>query len=1093
MTVLETPPSQHPHFDFLGIEKGVNHSASDISVTSDLYPPLNAPLPLNRRRRKLYIRVTIFIVLEIIFLIFAYYTLLHPIPLQNDTKDELTLLSSLTVTLTEFKAGITAVAVVWHTIACFFVKDVIAAVCSAEFMAQYRRSGTLEPGKSDRVSTVTSSIFDNIFHFLGRSASREFRLGFMITLVLMTVGPLGSGTITVGSIPTSLVKPISIANVTGLPPSYPASAQAYHDMVAKANAILRLEGLGDTLFGYNMSTGDDASDSVLIPWPSMDFNERLPDQDHVVYRSDIVRFNYECSWLSNVSDLSTYPNDTTTIPRIGFKFESLNHDLYTYPPQNVTTFCGVVQLTLRLQSSLSDELRRIAFLFFNSDSLDSRGNINHDIITPPSNISLSDINESFLVVTRKLVGAGSGMSLAILDCNPRAIVVPGEVTASQNSLVAKQLPGTTNESTLVGNILSERGNVLPSAAFTLAFGDEATSLGAGLPTQALRDLFLRTRRAFSTGSGAFLRTGIEMEPLPLDEINRNMNRYAQAASKAFLDGTSMVTNGTALDKLNIEQTGEMFFPVAALVASKPFLICFTVVVLVIIDAIATVCSAEFMTQYRRSGTLEPGKSDRVSTVTSGIFDNILHFLGSSASREFRLTFMMALVLMTVGPLGSGTVTIGSLPTSVKKPISIANVTDLKMDMAISAAASREQGYNDFMVQANTIMRFEGLGNTMFGYKMGPVFGDDADSVLVPWPNGEFEDLPEQGRLIYRSDIVKFRYECSWVHNISDISDYPLNASNPSPPFHFMFQSSSDVYESPPYQNPSFAASCGVIQLTMRTSQANLLVPDGFRRMAFLLFNSNVFDSRGDINNSVPAANNITFSSINETFLANVQQSSLGILGMGLAVLDCDTHANVVPGEVSLSQNTLVARQIPGTTGANQSTLLGNLFSTKESPLPSAAFALAFHNEASSLDGGLPTRVVRDLFLRTRRVFSRESPPISFQGASRSGVEMEPLSLDEINKNMGRYAQSASKVFLDGSIIVANGDVQEKLYMTQTGELLFPVAALVASKSFLIAFTVVIVVITVVFAFLLWTVREAELRPFDLSCLIHVLGTEWNRI
>ncbi|KAJ3569579.1 hypothetical protein NP233_g4960 [Leucocoprinus birnbaumii] len=282
MTVLETPPSQHPHYNFLGIEKGVNHSASDISVTSDLYPPLNALLPLNRRRRKLYIRVTTFIVLEIIFLIFAYYTLLHPIPLQNDTKDELTLLSSLTVTLTEFKAGITAVAVVWHTIACFFVKDVIAAVCSAEFMAQYRRSGTLEPGKSDRVSTVTSSIFDNIFHFLGRSASWEFRLGFMITLVLMTVGPLGSGTITVGSIPTSLVKPISIANVTGLPPSYPASAQAYHDMVAKANAILRLEGLGNTLFGYNMSTGDDASDSVLVPWPSMDIRKIIKVRQRVI-------------------------------------------------------------------------------------------------------------------------------------------------------------------------------------------------------------------------------------------------------------------------------------------------------------------------------------------------------------------------------------------------------------------------------------------------------------------------------------------------------------------------------------------------------------------------------------------------------------------------------------------------------------------------------------------------------------------------------------------------------------------------------------------------------------------------------------------
>ncbi|KAJ3573180.1 hypothetical protein NP233_g2609 [Leucocoprinus birnbaumii] len=554
MTILENPSGSLPHPDSISLNKKTIHSTS------------KASLSLDRHKRKLYSCGLAFILLEIIFLIFAYYTLLHPIPLQNNTRDEITLLLSLTVTLTEFKAGITAAAVVWHTVACFFIKDVIAAVCSAEFMTQFRRSGALEPGKSDRVSTVTSGIFDSISHFLENSASREFRLAFVITLVLMVVGPLGSGTVTTGSLPSNVKISISIANVTSFDHDV---GPAYNDLVMKANSILRLDGSGNALFGYKMSSGD-GTDSVLIPWPNMDL-DGLPDQSHIVYKSDIVRFHYQCSWVPLLSDFSTYPNLSNTISmddELRLMFQSTNYDQYTYTTSEQIysgSRCGIVQLDLRVWSAVHPEMpsHRMAFLFYNTNYLGPHGDVVITITPPtlPSNMSLSKVHESFSVTFQTSpADVPIGMDFAILDCDPQDSVVPGEVTVTNNSLVARQLPAAANESAMIGNFLSRwKNDTLPSWGFSLAFQDEETAFKTGSPTQVLQDLFLRTRREPSMVEGYGFMTGAELEPLSLDEINRNMDRYAQSASKAFLDGSRVAELGNVIEKLYINQTGEIFF------------------------------------------------------------------------------------------------------------------------------------------------------------------------------------------------------------------------------------------------------------------------------------------------------------------------------------------------------------------------------------------------------------------------------------------------------------------------------------------------------------------------------------------------------
>ncbi|KAF5348496.1 hypothetical protein D9756_009660 [Leucocoprinus leucothites] len=241
--------------------------------------------PAPRHKWGIYGRVVVFILFETSFLIFAYYCLLHPISLQSDPRKDIGVL--FWFSLTELKAGITAVSVVWHTLACLFIKDIVATVCSAEFMAQYRRLQGMKPGKSDRVSIITSGFVDNLVHFFGSATTREFRLAFLTMLVSMTIGPAGSGTITIGTTLARVDERVSVANLTTLT-----------TLEDRVSLTMRLKKIENTIFGYNLSSSD-----VFIPWPDMDMS-RLPEQSTLVYRSDIVHFDYQCSWLTNMESYS---------------------------------------------------------------------------------------------------------------------------------------------------------------------------------------------------------------------------------------------------------------------------------------------------------------------------------------------------------------------------------------------------------------------------------------------------------------------------------------------------------------------------------------------------------------------------------------------------------------------------------------------------------------------------------------------------------------------------------------------------------------------------------------------------------------------
>ncbi|KAF9443879.1 hypothetical protein P691DRAFT_839767, partial [Macrolepiota fuliginosa MF-IS2] len=157
-----------------------------------------------KMRHAFFLRISAFVIVEAGFIILAAFACNNPILLHLPPR----------VTLTEAKGGLTIISVVWHTLAVFAANDVILHVFSAEWMEQYRKSGTIVLGETDVVSRMTSGILNQIQHFTTRTATSPFRLAFLSTLLLMALGGLGPSAITVNTVSVGHPLKIKVANLT---------------------------------------------------------------------------------------------------------------------------------------------------------------------------------------------------------------------------------------------------------------------------------------------------------------------------------------------------------------------------------------------------------------------------------------------------------------------------------------------------------------------------------------------------------------------------------------------------------------------------------------------------------------------------------------------------------------------------------------------------------------------------------------------------------------------------------------------------------------------------------------------------------------
>jgi hypothetical protein len=242
--------------------------------------------------------------------------------------------------------------------------------------------------------------------------------------------------------------------------------------------------------------------------------------------------------------------------------------------------------------------------------------------------------------------------------------------------------------------------------------------------------------------------------------------------------------------------------------------------------------------------------------------------------------------------------------------------------------------------------------------------------------------------------------------------------------------------------------------------------------------------------SIPfIAENLTLSGLPDTtsvtFVNVTLDSGLRLTSMDSAILICDPRSSIVPAEVTLAQNTLTAKQLPGP--VNSSTLLGNIGPETRATITSGALLSGALGTTDVPSSSLsPTS--KSMFLKIHEAFPNVYDIIGIDNdlVPIPVLEWEPLSLDEINRNMDLYIQSAGKAFLSGIAPTRNQTSTVLMRTSQTARLNYPVTVLISSKPFLIAFTAEIGMILILLAALFWTIRDTDLELFNLANITAIL-------
>ncbi|KAJ3574322.1 hypothetical protein NP233_g1840 [Leucocoprinus birnbaumii] len=496
------------------------------------------------------------------------------------------------------------------------------------------------------------------------------------------------------------------------------------------------------------------------------------------------------------------------------------------------------------------------------------------------------------------------------------------------------------------------------------------------------------------------------------------------------------------------------------------------------DIINIVRSAEFVAQYRQLGELTPGVTDRVSTITSGVIDGLVHFVGESCTGEFRLMFIAMLAVMIVGPLGSATVTVGTTMLHTTRQIEVANVTSPSSD-------------GDFLLFKNTvpdledriklIMQMENGQHTTFGYQMS-TSPETENLVLIPWPQLE-ESLEEESTLIYRSDVLQFLFQYSWTtpkliawHSTSG-AIYPTFAVNGLEceveirSDYFLGKSNILRIELELKQSDQ---NLGILPLLARGDYGGTAYADIEPNNTFLFFERVGVAKIGTVPSNGSTVSEVEFPTSFSGIPSGVQVSNGSLIW---AALTCDSHTSWTTAEITLRQNSLFARVLPGSLPIRNVSpgVFGKI----------ANYPLAFLKDEWSSGPIQLNNVHKDVFLRLKNATKDTRSFLDLSSSFK--MQLEVLPLDDINRNINQYTLSGAKAFLDGTA-PAPGDLSAlSLTMNQTVQVSFPVAAVVSSKPFLIALTIIIGVLSLLIATMLWIIRRTELCLFNLEHLIEVIG------
>jgi hypothetical protein len=244
---------------------------------------------LSRPRR--WLSISLFLTLELGFISLAAYCTSRPLVLPSSFTPQ---------AQTEVKGAFTILFIVWQSLALFPVRSIVTYVFSSEWTYLFAETGTLVPGRTDRVSTLISGVLDRLRHTYDRKASWSFRTAFLTSLIFLALAAFAPGTISLVIILVPRPMTLNIGNLTM------ASGDVFefhHDTwnaIQRAWVMTQLEKIEGSQYGYRNPN------NWLVGWPPLGLP--VNGSGAIEYPSDVVKFGFGCQWEAPTYDAgaSTY-------------------------------------------------------------------------------------------------------------------------------------------------------------------------------------------------------------------------------------------------------------------------------------------------------------------------------------------------------------------------------------------------------------------------------------------------------------------------------------------------------------------------------------------------------------------------------------------------------------------------------------------------------------------------------------------------------------------------------------------------------------------------------------------------------------------
>jgi hypothetical protein len=219
-------------------------------------------------------RFALFFLLEAAYLILVTVCLFHTVVLPASWEPH----------QTQVRGAFTVITIWWQTIALWPLSEILSNAYSSEWHQLHSKSGRLEPGETDVVSTLSSGVPDRARYALtSSSASNAFRTCFIVSGVVLLLHHVAPGAMTISIVRVPTEGLIEIGNFTS------PLGEGTNEQMNSAMTIARLENIEDGHFEYSMYPP-----YTIVGWPA-DIGY-LNNQTTIHYQSDAAYWSHSCSW-----------------------------------------------------------------------------------------------------------------------------------------------------------------------------------------------------------------------------------------------------------------------------------------------------------------------------------------------------------------------------------------------------------------------------------------------------------------------------------------------------------------------------------------------------------------------------------------------------------------------------------------------------------------------------------------------------------------------------------------------------------------------------------------------------------------------------